>query len=104
MGGNPRDALSPKGLLTAIALYRMYGSLPDGTTPPAATPPVPDGLPAEPAPNSAAALAEAGPAGNAAMQRDRSGLPPEMARIARELDSTELRDPVLGFQVRRVRR
>lgn len=91
-------ALTPKGLLQAIALYRMYrGPAKSQTASTSATTEV--SRPATVAPPTAGQSLEAGTAQSPVRGR---GVDPN-AGFGRSLDDAPLVDPILGFSVRRRR-
>ncbi len=95
----PEVALTPQGLLQAIALYRMYNGAPSQSATPTPTVNVP--RPAQTAPRAAAASLEDAGAPSPASERAGSG--GFAARFSRELDASPLVDANLGFAVRRRR-
>lgn len=96
--GLPPDAvMSPQGLLSAVALYRMMKGLPEGPAIPPVTPPAPVQS------AGAAATIEAEPGGSP--MPTAPGAPAgEMGRFIHSLRSSEpVVDPALGFARRRAR-
>jgi hypothetical protein len=93
----PADiAMTPKGLIQAIAQFRLYHGAPQRQAPEPEAKPDPEPTPTAPPP--AAAASESGDSGIA-----RPGSPAGNAdnAFARALDETQLVDPVLGFARRR---
>jgi len=95
----PELALTPKGLLQAVALYRMY----KGSTGQAAstTPSVTVSAPQRVAPSAAGASLEAGGRSIAPGVGRSEG--DATSRFARSLDDAPIIDKLLGFEVRRRR-
>lgn len=93
----PELALTPKGLLQAIALYRMYKGGPGSqSTTNTVVPEV--SRPATTAPSPASQSLEAGRSQSPVSARGNS-----MTAFGRSLDDAPLVDPILGFSVRRRR-
>jgi hypothetical protein len=97
----PEVALTDKGLLQAIALFRMYNGLQGNQTAPSSTPKVTVSEPPNTAPRAATAALES--SGVASPMTGRAGAESETTRFVRGLDDSDLIDKTLGFAVRRRR-
>jgi hypothetical protein len=105
-GFKPEDALTERGLVAAIGLYRMQNPSGQPTTPavPSATPPATPAAPAIPAAPAApdpASLADAGIDGSGAPYDrpplEESGLPPEIAAVRQAFRHNPRQLTSLGF-------
>lgn len=96
-GHDPDALLDAKGLMSAVALYRLYNSLPAGPPEEPTTPPAPQVV----APGPAASVAADPGTGRQPVGR-RSPMGPGLAAVVAALNSGDMIDPNLGF-ARRIR-
>jgi len=99
-GQDPKYAMTPTGLISAIALWRLMKSLPDGVEI------APEAVAAAISP-AAAALADGGGGADTGMgraSREFAHLSPDARKIAQSFDSKPLFDKTLGFARNRVAR